>query len=499
MSRVLWFRRDLRIHDNPALVDAVEGAWADGDGNVVAVVLIDPNLWPGWGPGKQAYLIDSLRSLDESLGGNLVIRHGKAQDVIPAIAKEFGVSAVHCAADYTGNGIARDNEVASKLSASGIEFVKTGSGYAVAPGRVAKDDGTYYKVYTPFYKRWMIHGWRTPAADPVKAPNWIGVDTCDGYPDRPDTGSVEIPRAGEAAALELFETFLAGPIDTYDEDRNRPDLAGTSRLSIALKWGEIHPRTLLARLGDSKGHEVFRKEIAWREFYAEVAFQRPDTFTDYFNPLYAQMQYDTGKEADEKFLAWCEGRTGYPFVDAGMRQLRAEGWMHNRVRMVVASFLLKDLHIEWQRGANYFFDWLLDGDLASNSHGWQWTAGCGTDASPYYRVFNPIGQGIKFDPNGEYVRKYIPELAHIPGGAVHEPWNVPGAFDHGYPEPIVDHAAERLEALDRLSKLPKGVQVAQNPHDDDLKIKPVKKAAAKKTAPKKSTKAEDLKLINDFE
>ena len=152
MSRVLWFRRDLRIHDNPALVEAVEGAWADGDGNVVAVVLIDPMLWPTWGPAKQAYLIDSLRSLDESLGGNLVIRHGKAQDVIPAIAKEFGVSAVHCAADYTGNGIARDDDVASRLSASGIEFVKTGSGYAVAPGRVAKDDGTYYKVYTPFYK-----------------------------------------------------------------------------------------------------------------------------------------------------------------------------------------------------------------------------------------------------------------------------------------------------------------------------------------------------------
>jgi deoxyribodipyrimidine photo-lyase len=343
----------------------------------------------------------------------------------------------------------------------------------------------------------MIHGWRAPAADPVKAPNWIGVDTCDGYPDRPDTGGVAIPRAGEAAALELFETFLAGPIDTYDEDRNRPDLAGTSRLSIALKWGEIHPRTLLARLGDSKGHEVFRKEIAWREFYAEVAFQRPDTFTDYFNPLYAQMQYDAGAEADKKFAAWCEGRTGFPFVDAGMRQLRTEGWMHNRVRMVVASFLLKDLHIEWQRGANYFFDWLLDGDLASNSHGWQWTAGCGTDASPYYRVFNPIGQGIKFDPNGEYVRKYIPELAHIPGGAVHEPWNFPGAFDHGYPEPIVDHAAERLEALDRLSKLPKGVQVAHNPHDDDVKAKPAKKPATKKPVAKKSS--QEALLIHDFE
>jgi deoxyribodipyrimidine photo-lyase len=343
----------------------------------------------------------------------------------------------------------------------------------------------------------MIHGWRAPAADPVKAPNWIGVDTCDGYPERPDTGGVVIPRAGETAALELFETFLAGPIETYDEDRNRPDLAGTSKLSIALKWGEVHPRTLLARLGDSKGHEVFRKEIAWREFYAEVAFQRPDTFTDYFNPLYAQMEYDTGAEADKKFEAWCEGRTGYPFVDAGMRQLRAEGWMHNRVRMVVASFLLKDLHIEWQRGANYFFDWLLDGDFASNSHGWQWTAGCGTDASPYYRVFNPIGQGIKFDPNGEYVRKYIPELSHIPGAAAHEPWNVPGGFDNGYPEPIVDHAAERLEALDRLKKLPKGVQVAQNPHDDDVKAKPVKKAAAKKPAAKKSN--QEALLINDFE
>jgi deoxyribodipyrimidine photo-lyase len=254
---------------------------------------------------------------------------------------------------------------------------------------------------------------------------------------------------------------------------------------------------LLARLGDSKGHEVFRKEIAWREFYAEVAFQRPDTITDYFNPLYAQMQYDTGKEADAKFVAWCEGRTGFPFVDAGMRQLRAEGWVHNRVRMVVASFLLKDLHIEWQRGANYFFDWLLDGDLASNSHGWQWTAGCGTDASPYYRVFNPIGQGIKFDPNGDYVRKYIPELSHIPGSAVHEPWNVPGAFDHGYPEPIVDHAAERLEALDRLSKLPKGAQVANTPQADDAKVKPAKKAAAKKSAAKKSN--QEALLIHDFE
>jgi len=435
----------------------------------------------------QAGLLDSLTSLDASLGGNLVIRHGKAQDVIPAIAKEFQANSVHCASDYSGYGIARDNEIGATLEKSGIDFVKTGSGYAVAPGRVTKDDATYYKVYTPFYKRWLIHGWRAPAADPAKWPNWIGAQTCDGYPPRPDTQGVLIPTAGEAGALELFETFLAGPIENYADNRNRPDLAGTSKLSIALKWGEIHPRTLLARLGDSSGHEVFRKEIAWREFYAEIAFQRPETITEYFNPLYAQMKYDTGKAADEKFAAWCQGLTGYPFVDAGMRQLRTEGWMHNRVRMVVASFLLKDLHIEWQRGANYFFEWLLDGDLASNSHGWQWTAGCGTDASPYYRVFNPLGQGAKFDPNGDYVRKYIPELAHIPGVEVHEPWKVLGGLDHGYPEPIVDHAAERIEALDRLSKLPKGAQQAVNPKDKDVpKIK-------------KRTKTEEAKLIHDFE
>jgi deoxyribodipyrimidine photo-lyase len=497
MTSVLWFRRDLRIHDNPALVAATDAAWAAGDGNVVPVVLIDPALWPTWGPAKQAYLIDSLTSLDASLGGNLVIRHGKAQDVIPAIAKEFQANSVHCAADYSGYGIARDNEIGATLEKSGIDFVKTGSGYAVAPGRVTKDDATYYKVYTPFYKRWLIHGWRAPAADPAKWPNWIGAQTCDGYPPRPDTQGVLIPAAGEAGALELFETFLAGPIENYSDDRNRPDLAGTSKLSIALKWGEIHPRTLLARLGDSSGHEVFRKEIAWREFYAEIAFQRPETITEYFNPLYAQMKYDTGKAADEKFAAWCQGLTGYPFVDAGMRQLRTEGWMHNRVRMVVASFLLKDLHIEWQRGANYFFEWLLDGDLASNSHGWQWTAGCGTDASPYYRVFNPLGQGAKFDPNGDYVRKYIPELAHIPGVDVHEPWKVLGGLDHGYPEPIVDHAAERLESLDRLSKLPKGGQAAGNPQDDDVKAKTAKKVATKKSAGKKST--EDAQLIHDFE
>jgi deoxyribodipyrimidine photo-lyase len=239
-------------------------------------------------------------------------------------------------------------------------------------------------------------------------------------------------------------------------------------LSTALRFGEVHPRTLLADLDESPGHEVFRKEIAWREFYADILFNRPDTADGYYNATYQAMQYDIGDLAQQRFAAWATGTTGYPLVDAGMRQLRTTGWMHNRVRMVVASFLIKDLHLEWTLGAEHFAQWLTDFDVASNSHGWQWTAGCGTDASPYYRVFNPTGQAIKFDPDGEYVRKYIPELRHIAGSAVHEPSLVLDGLTHGYPEPIINHAQERIEALARLEKLPKGkVQSATNPREND--------------------------------
>jgi deoxyribodipyrimidine photo-lyase len=228
--------------------------------------------------------------------------------------------------------------------------------------------------------------------------------------------------------------------------RNRPDVAGTSAMSHHLKWGEIHPRSLLADLGPDD--EVFRKELAWREFYADVLAQAPASARTSLDARFDDaMRWHTGPTADEHFEAWRLGRTGYPLVDAGMRQLRAEGWMHNRVRMVVASFLVKDLHLPWQRGAAEFMRWLRDADLASNSHGWQWTAGCGTDASPFYRVFNPVLQGLKFDPDGDYVRRYVPELRHLAGPAVHEPWRVIDGLAHGYPEPMVDHAAERQVAL----------------------------------------------------
>jgi len=466
MARILWLRRDLRLHDNPALVEATRGAYDDGDGQVVPLVVIDPILWDEFGPVRQNYLVESLKSLDKSFGGNLLIQHGDPRDVVPRVAAAISASAVHVSTQYTPYAIKRDARVLELLALQGCEMVHTGSGYAVAPGRITKDDGTAYKVYTPFYKNWMKHGWRSPAEDPEKWPTWVMPIDCDGLPTPLPLEGMHMPEAGEQAALERWTWFKENALNEYADNRNTPGIDGTSKLSVALKWGEIHPRTLLADLGESQGHEVYRKEIAWREFYADVLFNRLDTIKDYFNPLYKEMKYDTGPEAEAKFDAWAAGETGYPIVDAAMRQLRAEGWMHNRTRMVVASFLVKDLHIEWKRGADFFESWLLDFDAASNSHGWQWTAGCGTDASPYYRVFNPTAQGQRFDPSGDYIRKYIPELRHLLGSEIHEPWTVLGGLDHGYPSPIVDHAAERIESLDRLALLPKGAQKPLPPQHD---------------------------------
>jgi len=456
MPSVLWFRRDLRLGDNPALVEASVAAHAEGDGRVVPLFVIDPAVWEPASDVRRAYLVDSLRALDASLDGQLLIRHGDPVQILPEVAQAAGATSVHHAADYGPYGKRRDEAVAEALAAAGVDAKVIGSPYAVAPGRVTKGDGTPYKVYTPFYRAWMAHGWRSPAEDPVPAATWWMPTDCDGFPERPDLGDLILPAAGEAAALERWAEFRDHGLADYDDLRNRPDLAGTSQLGHHLKYGEIHPRTILADLADGPGHDAFRREIAWREFYADVLAQRPESARASLDARYDDdFEWDAGATADERFAAWAEGRTGYPFVDAGMRQLRAEGWMHNRVRMVVASFLIKDLHLPWQRGAQEFMRWLRDGDLASNSHGWQWTAGCGTDASPYYRVFNPITQGEKFDPTGDYVRRYIPELAHLPGKTAHTPWDVLGGYDHGYPERIVDHAAERTDALARHAALPK--------------------------------------------
>jgi deoxyribodipyrimidine photo-lyase len=444
----MWFRRDLRLLDNPALLAAVEAARADGDGRVVPLFVIDPALWVPAGDVRLAYLVESLQALTASLGNSLLIQHGDPVEVLPEVVHAAGATSVHIAEDFGPYGRRRDAEVEAALD---VPLVRTGSPYAVSPGRVSKEDGTAYRVYTPFWRAWTRHGWPQPAPHPG-AVDWWAPMGCDGYPAAPDLGGLALPPAGEAAAWTRWEEYRSSGLPDYAALRNRPDVAGTSSLSHHLKWGEIHPRSLLADLGPDD--EVFGKELAWREFYADVLAQEPASARASLDRRFDDaMRWQDGLTADTRFDAWCRGRTGYPLVDAGMRQLREEGWVHNRVRMVVASFLVKDLHLPWQRGAAEFMHWLRDADLASNAHGWQWTAGCGTDAAPFYRVFNPVLQGLKFDPDGDYVRRYVPELAHLAGAAAHEPWKAPDGYAHSYPEQIVDHFEERDEALRRYAAI----------------------------------------------
>jgi deoxyribodipyrimidine photo-lyase len=447
VTSVLWFRRDLRLGDNPALLAARDAA---GDGVLPLFVLDDALRKPSGAP-RLAFLYRCLRELDDALGGRLVVLRGKPENVLPRVAREVGAASVHLAADFGPYGRQRDERVAAALP-DGVELVRTGSPYAVAPGRVRKDDGTPFRVYTPFYRAWVRHGWRSPADSATAPVPWLTGVESTGVPKDPDLAGLALPDAGEAAGLARWAEFREAALGAYSDRRDRPDQPGTSRLSVHLKYGTVHPRTLLADLSghDGAGTDTFRKELAWREFYADVLFQEPRTARECLNRAYAAMPLDSDPD---RFAAWAEGRTGYPIVDAGMRQLRAEAWVHNRVRMIVASFLVKDLHLDWTLGAREFLHRLVDGDLASNNHGWQWVAGCGTDASPFYRVFNPITQGRKFDPSGDYVRRYVPELRAVEGGAVHEPWDLPGGVPDGYPERILDHAAARQEALARYERI----------------------------------------------
>ena len=442
VRNIVWFRRDLRVGDHPALNAAIEGS-----DEIVPVFILDKAQIAEAGDKLLAYMGQSLRALDESLGNCLHIIEGDQVEVLKELIEMYGVSEVHISDEYERYGAARD----ARVEAAGIKLVRTGSPYAVAPGRVLKpSDATPYRVYTPFYRAWCTHGWRAPAKTPAKIPAVTPSAKYRAFPDFPMPAGVNVIAAGEKAALARFKEFTKKGLDSYDENRNFAAIDGTSKMSTYLKFGEIHPRTLLAGLGESKAHDTFRKEIAWREFYADVLFNNPDTDTEYYAKQFKAMRYD---KPGKQFQAWCDGKTGYPFVDAAMRQLVLEGWMHNRTRMVVASFLVKDLHLEWQLGERFFAQHLVDYDVASNAHGWQWTAGTGTDASPYYRVFNPIEQGRRFDENGDYIRKYVAELAHLSAAEIHEPWLFLDGYSHGYPERLVDHALERVESLERLKEI----------------------------------------------
>lgn len=431
MSRtIIWFRRDLRLADHEALSAAA--AAADGD-EVVGLFVLDPALLGAdskRADSKRArFLLGSLAALNKEMDGNLWVLSGKPAEVVPALAARLETSDVFVTGDFAPFGVRRDAEVASRLDHIGARLRPVGSPYAVAPGTIVNGSGSNYKVFTPFSRAWEQHGWGTPIAQPVVA--WTRPER---QPDEPYTPA-ELPewaKPGERAALDALDRFVDERLAGYGKHRNEPGLDATSRLSAHLRFGTIHPRTILARLDQSLSHERFRTEVAWREFYADVLFHQPKSAWETMQPKMRMMHCDIDAAARKRFDQWARGETGFPLVDAGMRQLLAEGFMHNRVRMVVASFLIKDLHLPWQWGAQYFREQLIDFDLASNNHGWQWVAGTGTDAAPYYRIFNPSAQRDKFDPEGTYVDRWRGD---------------------GYSEPMVDHAVERAEALKRLSEI----------------------------------------------
>ena len=422
---VMWFRRDLRLADHPALTAAASTGLP-----VVPLFVVDP-AFAGAGAPRREYMNRALHSLDRSMGDALVYRSGDPAQIVPRFAAEVGATSVFVSRDAGPYGRDRDKTVAERLRADNRDLIGRGSPYAVGPATVLKDDGTPYAMFTPFFKRWRTHR-VAPPLDQAEV-EWLGapVVDCDGPPPAVEPGC-SLPDIGEAAAWARWSSFVEGSLDRYDTVRDVPAIDGTSQMSADLRWGVVHPRQLLADLSPGPAHDTFTSELAWRDFYADVLHRRPDSAWANLDARMNAMQVDSDAAALGRFAAWSAGRTGFPIVDAGMRQLLATGWMHNRVRMIVASFLVKDLHLPWQWGARHFMSHLIDGDLASNSHGWQWAAGTGTDAAPYFRVFNPTAQAKRFDPDAHYVSRWIPEF-----------------HTSDYPSPIVDHAVERAEALRR--------------------------------------------------
>ncbi|MEI8105637.1 MAG: deoxyribodipyrimidine photo-lyase [Actinomycetes bacterium] len=421
---VVLFTRDLRLHDNPTLAQAVSVHPL-----VIPLFVLDDRLLGS--PNRTAYLLGALRSLRDSLGGALVVRRG---DVVDAIAA-LGASAVYVADDASAYATRRLRRLRERLDV----HVTPGSA-VVAPGDVHPVGGDHYRVFTPYWNAWSRAAVRplarTPAAielppgiDPGEIPALA--DITDGVP------SPELPASGETAARALLSAFVAERLAQYDETRNGFAPDATSGLSTALHFGCISAVEVARRVAGQPGTEPFLRQLCWRDFSLQLLAARPDLpFADY------RPRGDRWNDDEEGLLAWREGVTGYPIVDASMRQLLAEGWMPGRARLLAASFLVKHLRIDWRAGAAHFMALLVDGDVASNSANWQWVAGTGTDTRPN-RMFNPVRQAHRFDPDGAYVRRYVPELAGLSAKAIHEPWTLGAAAlaELGYPAPIVDHAA----------------------------------------------------------
>ncbi len=445
------------------------------------VYILDEKTPGRWAPGGASrwWLHESLKALAQKLaavGGRLTLRRGAALDLLPALVDETGATAIFLTRCYEPYAADLERKLADLLRAKHVDCRRFGGNLLFEPEALATKSGLPYRVFTPFYKACLNLPRPNP---PLTAPTGLGAppdlpptDRLADWrllPDRPDWagGLRESWRPGEAGARRRLETFLENAISEYKDLRDRPDRTGTSRLSPHLHFGEISPRQcwhLVSAVVQSSGGkgdggaQAFLRELIWREFSYHLLHHWPDLPEKPFRREFADFPW---AEDRSKLSTWQKGSTGYPIVDAGLRELWHCGWMHNRVRMIVASFLVKDLLIPWQDGAAWFWDTLVDADLANNSASWQWVAGCGADAAPYFRIFNPVLQGRKFDPDGVYVRRWIPELAGLPNASIHEPWQADQhdlrragvTLGKTYPRPMVDHAAARKRALTALEDM----------------------------------------------
>lgn len=467
-ATIVWFRRDLRLQDNPALTAALErGA------SIVPVYLFSPGEEGEWQPGGASrwWLHHALASLQQALsqhGLDLVLRRSGSLAGLRELIDETGADTVFWNRRYEPTIIARDSKIKSALRADGLEARSFNGSLMWEPHDVSTQQGEPYKVFTPFWK--SLRSRSAPAPCPLPDTKWQALEDAPGGCDLDALKLLpKLDWADEFAerwtpTLEGAETalseFLDGPIDGYPDRRDRPAKKGTSRLSPFLASGQLSPRQVWAAVhaagaADSKDGYKFLSEIAWREFAYHLMVHFPQTPEQALYDKYADFPWEPD---EEQLRAWQRGKTGYPIVDAGMRELWNTGWMHNRVRMVVASLLVKHLLQPWQEGARWFWDTLVDADLASNTMGWQWSAGCGADAAPYFRIFNPILQGEKFDPKGAYVKRWVPELKDLPAKYIHNPWEAPAdvlseagvTLGENYPYPIIEHKAGRERALSAL-------------------------------------------------
>ena len=475
---IVWFRNDLRLDDNPALIAAA------ARGAVVPVFIQAPEEEAPWEPGAAArwWLRGSLERLGVSLakaGAPLIIRRGPSLDALGRLVADFRVTHVAWNRRYEPAVVRRDTAIKQALIADGLVAESFNGGLLYEPVHVATKEGRPYQVFTPFWKSLLA---RAEPAEPVPGPRKLRaaepvkqtaasltVDSLDLLPTIDWSATMATTwEPGEAGARQRLAAFLDRGLTDYGSERDRPDHDGTSSLSPHLHFGEISPRRVWHAVRERAGGkpaakltgspEVFLRELGWREFASHLLYHFPHTTDAPLRADYARFPW-----ADDPvgLAAWQRGRTGFPIVDAGMRQLWATGWMHNRVRMIVASFLVKDLRVTWLEGARWFWNTLVDADLAANTLGWQWAAGCGADAAPYFRVFNPTTQGTKFDPDGTYVRRWVPELSGLSSRDIHAPAETKPlmlreagvVLGRDYPEPIVDHADARKQALAALQTI----------------------------------------------